>query len=55
MALHFEREEFEARRGRVLAAMAAQRLDALLIFKQESMYWLSGYDSLTKEHNDGRS
>jgi hypothetical protein len=35
MALHFEREEFDARRRRVLEAMAAQELDALLMFKQE--------------------
>ena len=45
MALHFDREEFDGRRRRVLAAMAAQGLDALLLFKQESMYWLCGYDS----------
>jgi Xaa-Pro dipeptidase len=45
MALHFEHEEFDSRRRRALAAMAAQGLDALLIFKQESMYWLCGYDS----------
>ena len=35
MALHFDREEFESRRRRVLEAMAAQGLDALLMFKQE--------------------
>jgi Xaa-Pro dipeptidase len=45
MALHFDREEFDSRRRRVLEAMAAQGFDALLIFKQESMYWLCGYDS----------
>ena len=45
MALHFDREEFASRRQRVLEAMAAQGLDALLLFKQESMYWLCGYDS----------
>jgi Xaa-Pro dipeptidase len=45
MALHFDREEFAARRQRALEAMAAQGLDALLLFKQESMYWLCGYDS----------
>ena len=45
MALHFEREEFEDRRRRALEAMAARGLDALLLFKQESMYWLCGYDS----------
>jgi Xaa-Pro aminopeptidase len=45
MALHFTREEFQDRRRRTLEAMAARGLDALLLFKQESMYWLSGYDS----------
>jgi Xaa-Pro dipeptidase len=45
MALHFAREEFEVRHRRALDAMAAQGLDALLLFKQESMYWLCGYDS----------
>jgi Xaa-Pro dipeptidase len=45
MALHFDREEFDTRRRRVLEAMAAQKIDALLLFKQESMYWLCGYDS----------
>jgi Xaa-Pro dipeptidase len=45
MALHFAREEFLERRRWTLAAMAARGLDALLLFKQESMYWLTGYDS----------
>ena len=45
MALHFERTEFDARRDRLLAEMAAQKLDAVLLFAQESMYWLSGYDT----------
>ena len=35
MALHFDREEFDTRRRRVLEAMAAQKIDALLLFKQE--------------------
>ena len=45
MALHFERREFDARRQAVLAAMARQGIDALLMFRQESMYYLTGYDS----------
>src|SRR5919106_5307913 len=45
MSLHFEMAEFSRRQGRALEAMAAQGLDALLMFKQESMYWLCGYDS----------
>lgn len=45
MALHFSAEEFAAREARVLAAMKTQKLDAMLLFAQESMYWLTGYDS----------
>ena len=45
MALHFEMAEFRRRMAATLAAMASQGLDALLMFKQESMYWLCGYDS----------
>ena len=43
--LHFDHAEFDTRRERVLAEMASRKLDAMLIFSQESMYWLSGYDS----------
>ncbi len=45
MALHFEPEEFEARRTLVLEEMARRRLDALLLFAPESHYWLTGYDT----------
>ena len=45
MALHFSPQEFDRRRRALLAAMAAARLDGLLLFQQESMYWLTGYDS----------
>jgi len=45
MALHFTHEEFAERRRRALAAIAARGLDALLLFKQESMHWLTGYDT----------
>lgn len=45
MALHFEREEFEARRSRAIEEMARRRLDALLLFAPESHYWLTGYDT----------
>src|SRR5262245_40987709 len=43
--LHFSSQEFDARRDRLLSAMAADQLDAMLLFAQESMYWLTGYDS----------
>ncbi|RKF05866.1 aminopeptidase P family protein [Oceaniradius stylonematis] len=45
MALHFDDDEFAARKGRLLAAMAEDKLDAMLLFAQESMYWLTGYDT----------
>jgi Xaa-Pro dipeptidase len=45
MAIHFSETEMSARKGRLLAAMAGERLDGLLLFAQESDYWLTGYDS----------
>jgi Xaa-Pro dipeptidase len=45
MALHFVREEFADRRRRACAEMGKAGLDGLLIFRQESMYWLTGYDT----------
>ena len=45
MALHFSKEEFQKRKDDVLKAMNKQNLDALLMFRQESMYWLTGYDT----------
>lgn len=45
MALHFTPTEFQDRTTRLLDKMAARKLDALLIFEQESMYWLTGYDT----------
>lgn len=45
MALHFEASEFEARKARLLEEMENRQLDALLMFAQESMYWLTGYDT----------
>ncbi|SCW32751.1 M24 family metallopeptidase [Ancylobacter rudongensis] len=45
MTLHFTGPEFERRRQRLLDVMAEQRLDGLLMFQQESMYWLTGYDT----------
>ena len=45
MALHFTKEEFENRKAKVLKSMKEQNLNALLMFKQESMYWLTGYDT----------
>jgi Xaa-Pro dipeptidase len=45
MALHFERTEYDARRDRLMIEMAEKKLDAVLLFAQESMYWLTGYDT----------
>jgi Xaa-Pro dipeptidase len=45
MALHFSKEEFHKRRLNTLKLMKEQNLDALLMFRQESMYWLTGYDT----------
>lgn len=45
MALHFSSAEFARRRASLLAAMERDRLDALFLFQQESMFWLTGYDT----------
>ena len=45
MALHFTAEELADRRRRAIAAMLAQGLDGLLLFKPESHYYLTGYDT----------
>ena len=42
MGIHFTKQEFDNRKKKVLALMTDQKLDALLMFKQESMYWLTG-------------
>ncbi|MDC0354058.1 Xaa-Pro peptidase family protein [Candidatus Pelagibacter sp.] len=45
MALHFSKQEFLQRKTKVLQSMKDQNLDAILMFRQESMYWLTGYDT----------
>ena len=45
MGLHFSKEEFKVRKSKVLDSMKDQNIDALLMFRQESMYWLTGYDT----------
>jgi len=61
MAIHFTKEEFSERQQRTLALMAERNLDGLLMFRQESMYYLTGYDTFGYVffqclylHNDGR-
>ena len=45
MALHFTKKEFQLRKLNTLKSMEELNLDALLMFRQESMYWLTGYDT----------
>ena len=45
MGIHFTKEEFAERKSKVIKELKKQELDALLIFRQESMYWLTGYDT----------
>ena len=45
MALHFTRSEFQSRIEAAKLAMQKNNLDGLLMFQQESMYYLTGYDT----------
>jgi len=45
MPTHFSLEEMQARRGAIAKRLNELKLEGLLIFKQESMYYLTGYDS----------
>jgi len=45
MTIHFSEEEFKNRKIKVLQKLKKQNLNALLMFRQESMYWLTGYDT----------
>jgi Xaa-Pro dipeptidase len=45
MALHFSKAELADRRKQTIEAMQKRGLDGLLIFRQESMYYLTGYDT----------
>ena len=45
MPLHFAKSEFFERRARACALMQQEGLDGLLMFRQESMYYLTGYDT----------
>ena len=45
MALHFSDQEFSNRKNNTIESMKKFNLDAILIFRQESMYWLTGYDT----------
>lgn len=43
--LHFSEAEFKARQSETCRRLNAAGLDGLLLFKQESMYYLTGYDT----------
>lgn len=45
MALHFQRNEFDARLASARAALQREKLDAILLFAQESLYYLTGFDT----------
>ena len=45
MSIHFSKEEFAERKLKVINKLKDEGLEALLMFKQESMYWLTGYDT----------
>ena len=45
MPVHFSESEMSSRKQRLLAAMAAAGLDGMLLFAQESHFWLTGFDT----------
>ena len=45
MGLHFSVDEFKSRKDKIIKLLKEEKLDALLMFRQESMYWLTGYDT----------
>ncbi len=45
MALHFSADELAERRDRVIASMTEAGLEGLLLFRQESLYYLTGHDT----------
>ena len=45
MATHFTADEFGRRRAAAVRALADRGLAGILLFKQESMYYLTGYDT----------
>ena len=45
MPIHFAPDELAQRRAKTCAELKNRGLDALLMFRQESMYYLTGYDT----------
>jgi Xaa-Pro dipeptidase len=48
--LHFGVQEFATRQDAAVRGLTARGLDGLLIFRQESMYYLTGYDTFGYVH-----
>ena len=44
-ALPFQREEHLSRQARLRSELRQRGLDAMLVFAQESHFWLTGYDT----------
>ena len=47
MGLHFSSEEFKSRKNKVITKLKEEKIDALVMFRQESMYWPVSYTHLT--------
>src|SRR5437763_3686720 len=45
MPLHFTKSELESRTKAACRKLEERKLDGLLMFRQESMYYLTGYDT----------
>jgi Xaa-Pro dipeptidase len=45
VAIHFAEEELSARRRAAAAELSRRGLEGILMFRQESMYYLTGYDT----------
>ena len=43
--MHFSKQEYQNRIEAIRQRMQSQKLDGLLMFRQESMYYLTGYDT----------
>ena len=45
MPIHFAEKELDDRKHAVCESLKSRNLDGLLMFRQESMYYLTGYDT----------
>ena len=44
--MHFSNDEYAGRASRLHSAMERENFAGMLLFAQESMYWLTGYDTV---------